>query len=249
MEFSWTTFGLEIFNFLVLLWLLQRLLYRPVKRVIEERQLATEKALADTQAERQAALDLKSQYDHRLSDWEAEKSRVRAELDSELAAERVRRLTELNVALEAERARRQSLEERRLAELTQELAQQAREESLRFLAQLLERLASPALEEKVMAIALEDLAKLPEETVQAVREAGCEAEQHVTVVSAHALNSEQREQCTQACSCLLSAMPVVEFREDSALLAGVRFAVGPWVLGANLKDELAFFAGAQRYGS
>ena len=249
MEFSWTTFGLEILNFLVLLWLLQRLLYRPVKRVIEERRAATEKAVADAEAARQAALALKSQYDSRVQEWEAEKARARAELEGELAAERARLLQALNASLEAERARRQALEERRAAELRRELAQQAREDSLRFLARLLERLATPALEERVMAAALEDLGQLPEETLQAVREAGRGAGGRVTVTSAHPLNGEQRAQCTCAFSRVLSAAPAVEFREDAALVAGVRVAVGPWVLSANLKDELAFFAGTERHGT
>ena len=30
MAFDWTTFGLEIINFLALLWILKRFLYRPV---------------------------------------------------------------------------------------------------------------------------------------------------------------------------------------------------------------------------
>ena len=248
MEFSWTTFGLEILNFVVLLWILQRLLYRPVQRIIEERRAATEKAGTDAEAARQAALALQSQYDSRLHDWEAEKVRAREELDGELAAERARLMQELNTALEAERVRRQVLEERRAAELKREFAQQAREDSLRFLARLLERLATPALEEQVMTVALEDLDRLPQEMVRAVREAGRGAEGRVTVTSAHPLNGDQREQCTCALSRLLSAAPAVDFQEDAGLLAGVRVAVGPWVLSANLKEELAFFARTELHG-
>ena len=32
------------------------------------------------------------------------------------------------------------------------------------------------------------------------------------------------------------------FSEDPGLIAGVRVTLGDWTLGANLRDELAFFA-------
>ena len=37
-----------------------------------------------------------------------------------------------------------------------------------------------------------------------------------------------------------------EWREDAQLLAGIRFSLGDWILGANLQDELKFFVDALR---
>lgn len=37
MDFDWTTFILEIINFLILIWILKHFLYRPVLKVISER--------------------------------------------------------------------------------------------------------------------------------------------------------------------------------------------------------------------
>ena len=38
MQFDWTTFILEMLNFLVLVWILQRLIYRPVLAMLDARQ-------------------------------------------------------------------------------------------------------------------------------------------------------------------------------------------------------------------
>ena len=38
MQFDWTTFVLEVLNFLVLLWILKRFLYQPVLDVLDARQ-------------------------------------------------------------------------------------------------------------------------------------------------------------------------------------------------------------------
>ena len=51
MPIDWSTLLLQLVNFLVLAWLLQRLLFRPVRRVIEERRRVTEAVLAEASAE------------------------------------------------------------------------------------------------------------------------------------------------------------------------------------------------------
>lgn len=37
MELSWTTFSLELINFLILIWILKRFLYAPIQKTILER--------------------------------------------------------------------------------------------------------------------------------------------------------------------------------------------------------------------
>jgi len=55
MEFSWTTFFLEIINFLVLVWILQRFLYKPVMKVIAQRKAHIESRLEEAKAIQTAA--------------------------------------------------------------------------------------------------------------------------------------------------------------------------------------------------
>ncbi|WP_054775053.1 hypothetical protein [Methylogaea oryzae] len=42
MELDWSTIALEIVNFLILVWLLKRLLYKPVQDIIAQRRAAIE---------------------------------------------------------------------------------------------------------------------------------------------------------------------------------------------------------------
>ena len=60
MQFDWVTFALQAINFLVLVWLLRRFLYRPVREVITKRQELAEQATleaakqkSDAEAEQQ----------------------------------------------------------------------------------------------------------------------------------------------------------------------------------------------------
>jgi F-type H+-transporting ATPase subunit b len=57
MRIDWWTLALQAINFLVLLWILSRFLFRPVAAMIAARQAATAKLLEDARSARQAADD------------------------------------------------------------------------------------------------------------------------------------------------------------------------------------------------
>ena len=52
MELDWTTFILELVNFVVLVWILNRFLYRPVMNVIDQRKAAIQRTLAEAETTR-----------------------------------------------------------------------------------------------------------------------------------------------------------------------------------------------------
>ena len=88
MTLSWPTFILEIVNFLVLVWILKRFLYRPILQAIEERKARIEKNLAAAKARQMEAEALEQQFQKRLADWENEKQKLRAEVTEEITARR-----------------------------------------------------------------------------------------------------------------------------------------------------------------
>ena len=55
MLIDWFTVGAQILNFLLLVWLLKRFLYRPILQAIDAREQKIAKALAEAQASQAAA--------------------------------------------------------------------------------------------------------------------------------------------------------------------------------------------------
>ena len=62
MELNLSTFLLEIVNFLVLVWILKRFLYKPVMGVIERRKVGIEQTLAQAEDKTREATALREQY-------------------------------------------------------------------------------------------------------------------------------------------------------------------------------------------
>jgi F-type H+-transporting ATPase subunit b len=241
MNLDWSTFLLEIINFLVLVWILKRFLYKPVLDVIERRKAGITKTLSDAQAMRGEAEALKRQYDDKLAALEREKERARAALQEELQAERERRLAALGQTVEEERKKHEVLDARRQREQTRQIEQAAVDHGVRFAARLLGRIASPEVEARLVDLFLEELFRQPEERKQAVHEACQGLEEPIMVSSAYPLEADRRAVVTDALGKWLGRAVVCRFTEDGAQLAGLRVTIGPWILEADIQHELRLF--------
>lgn len=248
MELNLTTFLLEILNFLVLVWILSRFLYKPVLAIIERRRAAIEKTLADTALARREADAAREQYERRLTDWEQERDRARARQREELDAERAKAVAKLQASLDAERDKARVLEARRLEELTRQAEEAAAARAALFAARLFDRLAGPELERRILDAVIEDLAGLPEERRTAIRATCAATDASAGVTSAFPVPADRREGLASALAALAGRPVACVWTEDPALGAGLRVSLGPWALRASLRDELEFFKEADAHG-
>lgn len=248
MQLDWTTFALEIVNFLVLVWILQRFLYKPVTNAIAERKAAIEKTLADARTVEATAQSLKQQYQNRMTDWEDEKAKAQAQLANELEAERVRLKNALQASLEQDSERDRALEQRRAMELRHRLEEAALAEGGRFAARLLSRVACAELEERIRGLLIEDLPHLGEGELRSLRAACQDADAKMRITSRYTLGEEQRSSLAQALGRVAAKPVACEFGQDPELIAGLRISIGPWVLRCNLRDELKFFSETHHAG-
>jgi F-type H+-transporting ATPase subunit b len=248
-ELNWTTFILEAVNFLVLVWILKRFLYKPVLAAIAQRKAAIDKTLSDAQARQADAQTLEKQFQNRLAEWEHEKEGLRTAFLEEVSQQRAQTMAALENSLAKERERARVLEERRLRELQDKAEIEGMATGLKFTARLLTRLASPGLESRLVDLALEDLALQPREQLEAIRTACEKADCRAKVITCFPLPEPGREVIAEKLMEMTKTRLSVEFAEDRLLLAGLRIGIGPWVLRANLQDELGSFADMVPHGT
>ena len=203
MQIDATTFVLQLVNFVVLVWILHRFLYRPVLAAIDKRRAAIDKSMDDAKAVRGEAERLRTQFEGRLA----------------------------------------ALQAKREADWKRETEQQALDQAASFAARLLGRVADPLLDERLVEVFAADLAGWPPERVDPLAEAARAAGGRVSVASAHPLSEAARARLARALSERLRIECRPEYALDEALVAGLSVAVGPWLLQANLRDELRVFAG------
>lgn len=246
MEVDWTTFVLEIINFLILVWILKRFLYRPVLEVIAQRRAGIERELADARGVEEKARALERQYENRLAEWDKEREAARARLAEDIVRERERGMAGVNAALEAERERNRVLEERRQRELRRAAEERALAQGAAFSASLLSRLADEGLDERILDALIADLQRLTEDQGRTLAAAAAEAGASLRIVTARPLGEASRARLSAALAALFRRELPGEYAVDAGLIAGILVSVGPWVLHANLRDDLQFFAGGMQ---
>ncbi|WP_461518722.1 F0F1 ATP synthase subunit delta [Porticoccus sp.] len=241
MELSWSTFLLEIINFLVLIWILKHFLYKPVLAVIAKRQEGVEKTLGEAKALHDDADKLKQQYEARLEHWQQERQQARDALNRELDTERSQKLSALRNTLEQEREKVRVAESRRQADAQRKVEESALAQGARFAGKLLTQVACPETEKRLVELTINELEQLPPERLAAFFTHNGASSDIITVVSAYPLAELQRQQLQQVLS-HNGWTATLQFQQDPTLLAGLHITMGAWVLAANLRDELRGFS-------
>jgi len=241
-QLSWTTFLLEAVNFLVLVWLLKRLFYAPVKRTITERRKDVEKMLRDAESSKHEAQDLQSKYEGRLREWEVEKERQKEQLRIELNEEKNRQLKLIEGAVAKEREKTEAQEEKKAAERRTKEERAAIKQALEFTSRLLKDVACPELEAKIVELVAKQISVVRVEDLTFTSPKTGSHPAAVQVRSAYPLADPQRAELTTVLRNKLGTEAPVEFDVDHNLLAGLEIVVGSFVLRANLRDELEYFS-------
>jgi F-type H+-transporting ATPase subunit b len=241
-ELNWSTFALEIINFLVLVWILKRFFYRPVLDVIARRRTGIEKSLADAKALHKEAETLQAQYRDRLADWEQERQQARQQLAQEIESERLQGLAALQSELEQESEKAHVAEAKRQADALHKAEETALIQACRFASRLLGQAASPELQAKLLELIVKELPKLPAEHIATLRNSWSQAPEVIVVASAYPLSEDQRQTLQQLIAETTGTDLPLRFEQDTELIAGIRITFGAWVLGANLQDELKAFS-------
>lgn len=242
MELSWSTFVLEIINFLILVWILKHFFYKPVLDVIAKRRAEIDDSLNSAEALHADAEKLQKQYEGRLADWDQERQQARTALNQELDAERAKKIGRLQTELEQVREKTRVVEARHQVVAMREMEETALKQAARFASRLLAQASGAETGSNLVELVITELSRLPPERITELRNSYGQAPDTALVVSAHRLSDNQREQLEQVLMTVISPEVKVQFEQNSELMAGVRISVGAWVLGANLRDELEGFS-------
>lgn len=237
MHFDVWTFGLQLINFIILVWLLQRFLYRPVLRLLDQRRQATEQQVA-------AAAEARAKAEQALADLNAERAGIESERQAVLekaSAQAEKAATERRQRAEADaqqllaEGRKTLEEERRQAELhTREAALDLGGDiARRLLAELPEGLRADAWLGSIEKH-LQGLEPPRREALARSLDGGS-----LRVVTANELPTATRQQWQSRLLAALGVQCPVTFETDPALIAGCELHFPDAVLHFSWRKALA----------
>ncbi|WP_392537217.1 F0F1 ATP synthase subunit delta [Legionella sp. 227] len=240
MEFSWSSFILELINFIVLVWILKFFFYSPVQQVILKRKQAVQNDLDKAQAMYDEAHKLQEQYTNRLQIWDIEKEQERKKIQRSLQDWKISQQEAFKKNLAQEKEKIIEQEKQKLSSIINQNAHEALLNASRFSTKFLLNFADIHLEKKCIDKTLAELSSLSDEQITLLQK-GLHENKEIIIESAFPLEEQQKNTIAHTIHNKFVLPTVLVFRQNPDLLAGLNIKIGHFFLRANLRDELAFF--------
>ena len=226
MQIDWLTVVAQIVNFLVLVWLLQRFLYRPIIRAMARREERIATRLAEAQAAREAAEADADRVREQQEALEAKREEMLGEARREVAALRARLEADIEAEIEAKRRTWNAhLQDEREA-FTARLRQRAGHQVIDIVGRVLRDYAGSDLGGQLAATFADRLAALDAGERDKLMRAAERAEGPARLDSGIALKPGTRSRITRAIHECVGREIEVAYHEDDALILGIRLTIG-----------------------
>ncbi|MCD9148781.1 F0F1 ATP synthase subunit B family protein [Pseudophaeobacter flagellatus] len=239
MQIDWITVAAQIANFLVLVWLLQRLLYRPVVRAMRNREAAIRSRFAEAEKrEAKAAGEVETLKQQQL-EFQQRRAALLAQAQQEAQDLEHRLEAEARERVAAQRAAWESQIDRETAAFLVDLRREAAGHVGRVARRVLNDLAGARLEEAMADTFIAQLNGLTGKSLASLR-AETTSGGRITVASAFDLPDPLRNRLRKAVRAVVYENAQPDFVRDPQIGCGIRLKVRgqtlQWNVSAYLDD-------------
>jgi len=226
MHIDWLTVVAQIVNFLVLVWLLQRFLYRPITDAMAKREARIETRLSEAKKARETVEAEAADLQDKRETLDARRDEILREAREDADALRKKMEDELDTEMQA---RRETWEDQ-LAEARDDFAaklqQRAGHQVLNIVERILKDYTDTDLAEHVAGRFAERLATLDTKARDKLQAAAKRADRPFRVDSSVPLKPAMRGRITRAIHKHITPDVAVDYDQDADLMLGMRLIAG-----------------------
>lgn len=239
MLIDWFTVGAQTLNFLILVWLMKRFLYRPILQAIDAREQHIAAELADADSTREQARTEREAFRHRNEAFDEERAALMRSATEEVRIERQRLLDGARTAADDLSAQRDTLQRSEARDLHQELRHRTQQEVFAIARKALADLATESLEASVVELFIRRLDAMQSADKARLGEALRTASETARLRSAFELSEAQRTALRDALNAAFSTEREVSFERAPDLVAGIELSANGQRLSWNIADYVA----------
>ncbi len=235
MQIDLWTLAIQAVNFLVLVWLLSRLLFRPVRRIIERRRTLYREHMEEATKKAEQADAAKADFQAKAERLEAERTEKAAQAHKALQAEREEILQK---ARDEANEMRANARKQIAADRDRALAA-AKDQIIELAADLARKVLTETAADSTGPATLQHLLDaLPEDRAAALREDLAPANARLRVVTAAPMSADRQKSWTKALQRSLGTDTDPQFEVEPDLLGGVELRLPHEVLDLSWAGKL-----------
>jgi F-type H+-transporting ATPase subunit b len=236
---DWFTIVAQALNFLILVWLMKRFLYKPVLDAIDEREKRIATELANADAKKAEAQKEHDEFQHKNTEFDQQRAALLSKATDEARAEGQRLLEEARKAAVDISSKRQEALKNEEQTLHQAIRQRTQQEVFAIARKALQDLATVSLEERLGEVFTRRLRELNGKAKEALGEAIKTASDPAVVHSTFDLPAEQRAAIQNALNETFSAEVRVQFETAPDLIGGIELTTNGQKVAWSIADYLS----------
>lgn len=244
MLIDWFTVAAQIINFLLLVWLLKRFLYRPILEAIDAREQKIAAALAAAQASQAEAAAERDAFERKCAELAQQQAALLQAATAEAQAQGRRLLDATRQEAELLRRKHQAALQREARSLHEALSEQTRRQVFAIARKALTDLADTSLEARMVAVLLARLQALSDEERLALRHALHDAARPLQIRTSAALPADLRKRLEDELHRLLGDEVVLQFDTRAEAGCGIELRADGQRLAWSLEAYLAELEGS-----
>jgi F-type H+-transporting ATPase subunit b len=242
MPIDWFTVVAQVINFLILVWLLKRFLYKPILHAIDEREKGIAAQLADAEAKKAESQKEREDFQHKNEAFDQRRAALLKQATDEAHAERQRLLDEARKDADSLRAKRQEALRNEQRNLSQDIARWTQKEVFAVARKALADLAAISVEQRVADVFVQRLRVLTGTAKEQLAAALKTSTDGARVRSAFDMPAEQHAAIQKALNETFSADIHVQFETAPELVSGIELSVEGQKVAWSIADYLATLA-------
>ena len=238
MLIDWFTVGAQALNFIILVWLLKRYLYKPILDAVDAREKRIAAELADADAKKAEARKERDEFRKKNENFDQQRAALLSKATQEAGAERQRLLDEARKAADDLGAKRAQTLRSDADNLNQAILQRTQQEVFAIARKALNDLAGANLEDRMCVVFIDRLRKMDAKSKEGLAKALTTASEPAIVRSAFEPPPAQRAAIQKALNETFSADIHIRFETAPNLVSGIEFVTNGQKVAWSIADYL-----------
>jgi F-type H+-transporting ATPase subunit b len=236
---DWFTIVAQVLNFLILVWLMKRFLYKPILHAIDDREKRIVAELANAHKKKADAQKESDEFRHKNKDFDQQRDMLLSKATDEAQVERQRLLDEARKAAAALSSKRQQTLRNEEHNLHQAISRRTQREVFAIARKALTDLAGTSLEERMVDVFVRRLRELGRDEKGLLASALKASSGPVIVRTTFDLPPAQCASTEGAIKETLGTETQVRFETAPELVSGIELATNGQKVAWSIADYLA----------
>lgn len=239
MPIDWFTVIAQAINFLILVWLLKRFLYKPILQAIDEREKLIAAQLAQAEAKKAEAQKERDEFQHKNEAFDRERAALLKVATDEAQAERQRLIDKACQDADSLRAKRQEALRKEQQDLHQDIVRWTQKQVFAIARKALADLAATSLEQCMADVFIQRLGALTGAAKEQLAQALKTSTQPARVRSAFDLPPEQQAAIQKALNDAFADDIPIQFETAAEVVSGIELSTNGQKIAWSISDYLA----------